>query len=478
MSRTLLRGAHVITMAPDRPDWEDADVLVEGTQIVAVGTNVLPATSHGADAHEEVDVVDCTGRIIMPGLVNAHLHTWQTGLRFIGSDWTLSQYLQHTHGSIARHFRPEDMYIGTLAGAVSQIDGGITTIGDWCHNTPTADHADAAVDGLLQSGVRAVFLHGTSHAAPAHRQLREIDQLLDGPVRTHDLLTLGMAIRGPQLSPAAAAIADFRAAHERGIVVSMHQSGGDLKPAWDAVHKAGLFRPGTNIAHGTGLTDEWVRTLVDAGVTFTTTPENELGQGHGAPITAQLLPLGDAPSLGTDTDCVVAGDLLTSARVALAYQRGLDHDRRRRTHGIFSMEPTVTSKQALSWATLEGARALGLADRVGRLQPGLQADLIVIDTRAPNLWPAHDPIAAALYSSFGNIEAVMIAGHWRKREHTMLAIDLDRINEQLERSSDHIVGQFRDPGPLGRMRGRVVSRVARRRVLKELHNHVAPGEQP
>lgn len=460
MTTTLLKGAQVITMVSGRPDSEATDVLVENDTIAAVGSH----TGHSAD-----EVIDCTGRVVMPGLVNAHLHAWQTALRAISADWTLSQYLANTHGTIARLYTPEDMRIATLAGGLTQIESGTTTVGDWCHNARSPEHADAAIDGLTQARIRAVLLHGASHAALGHRPTREIDRLLDGPIRRHPLLTLGMAVRGPQLASEKTALGELHAAKDRGIIASMHQSGGVLKDAsWHAVLTAGLFGPHTNIVHGAGLTDEWVKILVDRGVTFTTTPENELGQGHGAPITARLLACGSAPSLGTDTDCIIPGEVLTAARIALAHQRVSDHEAHRRETGIFSMEPTVSSKQALAWATIEGARALGLADRVGTLAPGMQADLAMVDTRGLNLWPAHDPIAAALHARPDNIEAVMIGGRWRKRDHALLDVDAVRVREELGRSGERIVGKFREPGAIGSARQSLVDRVARHRVTKEL----------
>jgi 5-methylthioadenosine/S-adenosylhomocysteine deaminase len=200
-----------------------------------------------------------------------------------------------------------------------------------------------------------------------------------------------------------------------------------------------LLGPCTNVVHGAGLTDEWIKILVDAGSTVTCTPENELGQGHGSPVTGHLLQLGAAPSLGTDTDAVTPGDVLSAARIALAHQRGRDHDHRRQTTGAFSVTATITAKQALSWATVEGARALGLDDRVGRLEAGMQADLVVIDASATKLWPAQDPIATALYATAGDIEAVMVAGRWRKRHHALLDVDLDAVRTRLSESADHLL---------------------------------------
>ncbi|MEU6195397.1 amidohydrolase family protein [Streptomyces sp. NPDC047061] len=435
MSRTLLRGAQVVTMASDRPDAEPVDVLVEDDRIAAVGTDL---------GSSDAEVVDLSGRIVIPGLVNAHLHTWQTALRSVGADWTLMEYLTHLHGECVGNYTPDDMYVGNLAGALNQINCGTTTLGDWCHNSLTPEHADAAVEGLVQAGIRAAFLHGTPYRAPdVPHPLDEIDRLLAGPVRRHALLTLGMALQGPQYSAPETAVADFRAAAERGLVVSMHQSGGELAPGWEALRAAGLFGPRTNVVHGADLPDEWVKTLDEAGVTFTSTPENELGQGHGALVTDALLRLGSAPSLGTDVDTVVPGKVLTAARIALAHQRGLDHAHHRRTTGTYADTPSVTGRQALAWATVEGARALGLADRVGRIEPGLQADLVAVDARALNLWPAHDPVATVLHADIANIEAVMIAGRWRKRDHTLLHTGLDEVQDRLLRSGRRLLSTIR-----------------------------------
>jgi 5-methylthioadenosine/S-adenosylhomocysteine deaminase len=439
MTRTLLRGATVITMAPHRPDSETLDILVEDNRIAATGADL--------DAGD-AEVVDLRGRIIIPGLVNAHQHTWQTALRSLGADWTLLQYLSQTRGPIARHYRPDDVHIGNLAGALNQVNCGTTTLADFSHNLPTPEHADAALEALQQSGIRAVFLHGAAVPAPdAAHPVDEVDRLLAATAGGKSLVRVGMAIGGPQFSTPEVAVSDFRAAAERGLIASMHQSGGRPAEAWEAVRDAGLLGPTINVVHGAGLTDTWLQTLIDAGASFTITPEIELAHGHGTPITAPLLRLGGAPSLGVDTETGVTGELLAAARIALAHQRGIDHDRSRADTGMMAMEPTVTGKQALSWATTEGARALGLADRIGRLEPSLQADLVAIDARTLNLWPVHDPIATALRAGTGDIEAVMIGGTWRKRDHQLRDVDIDDLKNRLIESSQRLLASAEQPAP-------------------------------
>ncbi|MGA8545686.1 MAG: amidohydrolase family protein [Mycobacterium sp.] len=172
MTGILLRGATVITMSPSRSDAERVDILIEDGRISDIGEPDAPYA----------ETVDLSGRIVIPGLVNAHLHTWQGALRHVGADWTLLEYLQRMHADIAPYYTPDDVYIGNLAGALNQISCGTTTLGDWCHNNATPEHTDAAVEALQRSGIRAVFLHGTPNRdSDAAHPLEEIDRLLEGP---------------------------------------------------------------------------------------------------------------------------------------------------------------------------------------------------------------------------------------------------------------------------------------------------------
>src|SRR5258708_2347467 len=152
MQRILIKGGSVITMDPALGDLPTGDVLIEGARIVAVA----PAL-----AAEGARVIDGRDRIVMPGFVNAHIHTWQTGLRGIAGNWTLLEYFRQMHAGLATAFRPEDIFIANLVGALNQLNCGATTIVDWCHNNPTPAHTDAAIEGLIEAGVRAVFAHGS-----------------------------------------------------------------------------------------------------------------------------------------------------------------------------------------------------------------------------------------------------------------------------------------------------------------------------
>ena len=146
MKKTLIQGGLVVTMDSSLGDLPRGDVLIEDGRIAAVGTG-LSATG--------ASVIDANGMIVAPGLINAHMHTWQTGLRGVAANWTILEYFKKMHAGLATLFAPEDIRIATLVGALNQINCGTTTLADWCHNNPTPAHTDAAIDGLAESQIRS-----------------------------------------------------------------------------------------------------------------------------------------------------------------------------------------------------------------------------------------------------------------------------------------------------------------------------------
>ncbi|MEW6146628.1 MAG: amidohydrolase family protein [Bradyrhizobium sp.] len=452
MRRTLIRSATVISMDDAIGDLRTGDVLVEGDRIV----DVRPSIDVGSG---DPEIVDGTGRIVIPGLINAHMHTWQTGLRGFAANWTLLEYFRRMHAGLATVFQPDDIYIATLVGALNQINHGATTLVDWCHNNPTPDHTDAAVRGLLESGIRAAFFHGSPkpepkpgepHFSEVPHPRREVERLLAGPLANRDgLVTLGLAILGPHYSTLDVAMHDIRLARDLNLIASMHQGGGPAKTpgGWEKLIEAGLVGAAINIVHGNDLPDELLDRMVDLGVSFSVTPENEMIQGHGFPITGRLLKRGVRPTIGIDLESVLAGDLLSAARVALSMQRSLDNAESRKTSGTIPVTTTIPVREALRWVTTEGARMLGREHQIGSLTPGKLADLVIIDASHLNLVPVHDPVATVvMQTSLANIEAVMIGGSWKKRNGRLLVDGLESKKQRLAQSGERLVQDIKRQG--------------------------------
>ena len=196
--KILIRGGYVATLDKNLGELSSADVLIDGTTIAAIGRN-LPA----ADAQ----VIDAARKLVLPGLIDTHRHTWETVTRSLISEGDLAVYIKLMFGTLGLHYRPQDVYIGNLLGAVGALNSGITTMLDWSHIMNSPAHADAAIRGLADSGMRAVFAYGSS-AVPGsdagdavERRAADIKRVQKQYFASADqLLSLAIAARG---SPAA-----------------------------------------------------------------------------------------------------------------------------------------------------------------------------------------------------------------------------------------------------------------------------------
>lgn len=439
MNRTLIRGATIVTM-DTQGDLPVGDILVTGDTL----TEIAPVI-HVDDAQ----VVDATGHIIIPGLINAHMHTWQTALRGLAANWTLLEYFQKMHAGLATVFTPDDLYIATLVGSLNQLNCGTTTLADWCHNNPTPPHNDAAIAGLLASGIRAAFFHGTPKPDPQPGQKpfwevphprAEIERLLKAH-QNLPLLSIHAAVLGPHYSTLEVALHDFAMAKDLGLIASLHQGGGPARTpdGWEKLEAAGLLGEHINIVHGHALDDVQLQRFCELGMSFSAAAESEMSQGHGHPITGRLRAFGRAPSLGVDLESVMSGDMLSQARIALGIQRSLDNVAYRATHGSIPPTSTITTREALSWVTVEGARMLKQSHRIGSLAAGKQADLVMIRASDLNMQPVHDPInSVVMQASLANIDSVMVAGCWKKRDGKLLDVDLPPKLDALRASGKKI----------------------------------------
>ncbi|MGW0832086.1 hypothetical protein [Streptomyces prunicolor] len=155
----LITGGHVVTLDPETGDLPEGDVLIRDGRIAAVGRTV----EHAPD----VTRVDARGRLVIPGMVDTHRHVWQGALGGSTGDVSLLGYVTRVIQGIAPGYTEDDIYIGTLWGALQALSAGVTTVADWAHNLGGPGHADANVRALHDSGVRGIFLHGGPGPDPA-----------------------------------------------------------------------------------------------------------------------------------------------------------------------------------------------------------------------------------------------------------------------------------------------------------------------
>jgi 5-methylthioadenosine/S-adenosylhomocysteine deaminase len=446
MTRKLIKGAAIVSMDSAIGDLKTGDVLIDGDRIAAVAPSI-PAV--------DAELLDASGMLLLPGLINGHLHTWQTALRGIAADWTVAEYMQAMHRGLATVYRPDDIYIANLMGALNQINNGVTTLVDWCHNNPTPDHSDAAIRGLEEAGIRALFLHGSPKPDPKPGQKHfsevpmprgEVERYCKGRFASRDgLLTFGLAILGPYYSTYEVTREDLALAREFDLFASMHVGGGTGKvpDGFERLLADDLVDRHLTIVHGNDIGPDTVRRIADRGGTFTLTAEIELQMGYGDPLTGILHEAGAPISIGTDVEPAVGSDMFTCMRLTLQHERNRGIVEALARTGSRPQRASITCRAALAWATTDAAKIAGLESRVGSIAPGKQADIVLLRTSDLNMQPMNDLVGCAVMQAGAvNVDTVMIAGRVVKRGGRLLTEGLPQKVEELRRSGERILADF------------------------------------
>ena len=436
--RLLIRNGFVVSMDPDVGDIPGGDLLVEDGTIVEVGRGLSAS---------EAEEIDATGMIVMPGFVDTHRHTWQTPVRGVLPSCTLDHYFAAMLGNIGGHYRPEDVHIANHAGSLEALNGGVTTLLDWSHISNTPDHSDAAIQGLKDAGIRAIYAHGVPTGTGGNwwgfsdlDHPEDIRRIREAYFPSDDgLLTLALAARAPGNTNFDVAKHDWELARDLDIRISVHV-GMRLTSVHvqhvKNIHDLGLLGPDTTYIHCTDSTDEELDLIAESGGTASLAPYVEMLMGHGPPPTGKLVERGVRPSLSVDVVSSVPGEMFTQMRTALVHERILAHTETPDE----AFAPTLTHRDVLEFATIEGARACALDDRIGSLTPGKQADFVLLQANAINTAPMLDPLATiVVFADTSNVDSVFVAGRAVKRHGKLVGVDLDNVFSRLEESRNHIL---------------------------------------
>ncbi|WP_367645775.1 amidohydrolase family protein [Paenarthrobacter ureafaciens] len=412
--RTLITGGIVLTMDKDLGSFERGDVLIANGIIVEIAAKI--------DA-PDAEVIDANDRIVMPGFVDTHRHAWQTAFRGVGADWTFPQWSLAMHRTFKPHYQPEDVYLGTLAGRLEALHSGVTTMLDWFHCATSPEHADAAVAALRDIPARSVFCYGAGwgsmEAVDAEvRRLRE--SLPDG-----GLVSMSLGLRGADDTSIETVAQELALADELQLRTSVHiASDGIQRPVADLADHD-LLRSTTTFVHANGIADDELRMLADAGSTVSISPDVELRMGFGWPMTGRMLAAGLRPTLSIDDVPSVGGDMFSTMRTTFVVQRGLDG--------------SLNSSDLLELATIDGAHALGLEATTGSLTPGKAADIILLRTDDPTVFPVTDPAGTIVASGHpGLVDTVLIGGRTVKRDGNLVDFNLADLKSKLVQSRDRI----------------------------------------
>ena len=421
--KMLIKDATIISMDGKVGNLPRGDILIADGVIAAIGKNLQ------ADGAE---VIDAAQMIAIPGMVDTHRHAWEGQLRRINPNAaTLEDYCNATHFSFAKYYRPRDIYVGNLLTALGAIDAGITTVIDNSHNSRTGAHADAAVEALLDAGIRAVHASGAPVSGDwdkAHwpgNLARLQAKYFTNP---DSLVTLAMMA---QLEPEQWAVA-----RQLGIPIVTEFFGAGMAAELEGLHRQGLLGSDNIFNHCTCLPESGWRILREAGVRVNVCPRSDAHYGieDGMNAWQAAHQHGIRPGLSVDNETSYSGDMFMEMRVAFYLQRAMGH-----RHGHRHAAAPTDAFRLLEAATIDGAAVAGLEQRIGSLRPGKQADLLLIRTGDLNVYPVNNVIGTVVHAAErSNIDTVIIGGRVRKRRGVVLGVDQAKLRAAIDESCGHL----------------------------------------
>jgi len=415
----LVRKGHLLTMDESLGDIPDGDVHVRNGEILAVGTNLR---APGAT------VLDGRNMIVMPGFVDTHWHMWTTYLRCMAGDKAEDGYFPVTtaYGQI---MQPEDMYYGTRLAAAEAIYSGITTVNDDCHNVRTHEHAEQDIRALTEAGLRANWSYGSYRGVPAGelRNLASVERLHQNWTNysPDGLVRLGYSWGGVPLGAAPApplalenAKKEIEAARRLGLRISMHLASREGTPPGQVQAHAPYLGKDMVLIHMLAATPDEIKLVAASGASISASPGSELRIGYGLTKAGEFMDAGVNVCVSVDTapltgNCHMFGilKLLRNAENAKALS-----------------EFKLSTRRALRMGTIDGARALGIDDKVGSLTPGKRADLIMIQTNVITMGMFTDPTRVVVEAAEpSNVDTVVVDGRILKRGGKLTALDPEQI---------------------------------------------------
>jgi len=423
--RTLFKAGTVITMDSAVPNLATGDVLVEGDRIAAIGKNIQ------ADGAK---VIDATGNIVMPGLIDSHHHMWLGVMRRMMPDVDdLFAYINVVAETVGAHYRPLDMYLSTKLTAVTSLEAGITTIIDACHSSRSPEHTDAALDALHDTGVRALHMVGAAmdkKASTAHLPA-DLERLASSWNSVGGLVRVGLF---GQLN-----LDWWKVARNLDMRI-LTEFIGDLAKVGPESTEKGVLGPHNIFNHCTRVPQETWKLFADVGINITVNPRSDalFGFDDESFSYQQAIDHGLKPALGIDLDTAFGSDLFGEMHALFGQQRSAM--RYRRFHGEANVPAPISVEAVLEAATVNGARATGLENSIGTLTPGKQADINVVRTNGVGVFPVTNAIGTIVQAvERSDVDTVMVAGLLRKQAGKVIDVDVAKLQAELNASRDYLL---------------------------------------
>jgi 5-methylthioadenosine/S-adenosylhomocysteine deaminase len=434
MSRWLIKNGTFITMDEQKLQYQGW-MAIEGKSIAGLGEGMPPEQ----ELQQASEIIDGSGLLFMPGLINTHGHAAMSLLRGLADDMALQEWLQNHMWPTEAKFTGDDVYWGSSLAAAEMIKSGTTTFVDMY------DHMHRVAEVVEQSGMRASLTRGVIGLCPEDVQKAKLDESIRFAKEWHGAaegrISVMMSPHAPYTCPPDYIVKIVEAAHELDLPMHTHMSETiaeveqnvrdyGYRPV-EHLDRLGMFSRPTLLAHAVHLTDEEIALLAQRNVAVSHNPVSNLKLASGVARVPALLKAGVTVSLGTDSPASNNNlDLFQEISMAALLHKGVSGD------------PTVIpAAEALRMGTIYGARSIGLEGITGQLKVGLKADFIALNLKQPHFVPQTDYISHLAYAGRGSdVVHVWVDGRQLLRDGQLLTLDEERIMAEAERSFQRLRG--------------------------------------
>jgi 5-methylthioadenosine/S-adenosylhomocysteine deaminase len=433
MADILIKDGYIITMDPQRRVFERGSVEIEGDKITAVGKDI----EGRADT-----VIDACGKVVLPGLVNAHTHLSMTLLRGVADDMPLMEWLETKIWPIEKNLTPRDCYLGALLGCLEMIKSGTTCFADLYFFMEDVARA------VEEAGLRAMLSYGIIELGDPERresELRAGEKLVktcqgaaDGRIQTmfgpHAAYTCS-----PECLMQVKELAEKYKVRIHTHISETHDEVDKIvkkygKRPVEHLDSIGFLGPEVLAAHCVWLTEREIAIIRKQGVKPVHNPVSNMKTASGVAPVPEMLAAGIPVALGTDGAASNnALDMFNEMKFAALLNK------------VGKLDPTaMPAKSVLEMATINGAIALGLEDRIGSLEVGKKADIVLADLKKPHLAPLHNVMSHLVYSAVGgDVDTTIVDGKILMRNRRVLGIDEDEVLKQVQATSDDLLDRWR-----------------------------------
>ena len=433
----LIAGGTLLTMAAPGEIIEEPIIGIRDGKILFVGREPFPV----GFAPKALEVIDASGLLLMPGLVNVHTHLPMVLFRGLADDLPLMKWLtDHIFPVEGRFVNRDTVYAGSILAIAEMILSGTTTFCDGYFFESAV--ARAAID----CGIRGVVAQGfidfpTPDQPDSARHREQAYRFVQKWKERSPLVTPSLVCHSPYTCSPETLRTIKAVTREAGIPFQIHlaETRDEIallrerygKKPVHHLHDLDLLDAGTIAAHCIWLEDDELDILAALGVKVAHDPESNMKLGAGVAPVPAMLGRGIDVGLGTD-GCASNNNLDLFGEMGMCAK----------LHKVFSADPTILpAEKVVEMATIGGARVLGMADCIGSIVPGKWADIILLDLNKPHLTPLYSPFSQVVYAASGaDVSTSIIGGRIVMRDRKLLALDAASTMAEVRRIAAEVVG--------------------------------------